>query len=470
MPISLDEFVRSLTDTGIMPAEEVTSLVTNFSEDQTGVDVEKLAKELVRQQKLTRFQASVIFRRQARGLRFGDYIVLDKLGSGGMGQVFKSENRQTGQTVAIKLLRATYTKSQRAVARFYREAETAMRLKHRNLVSMLEAGEWNGLHFLVMELIDGRDVRSVIKEKGPLSVAAALDVLLQAALGLEHAHQQGIVHRDIKPANLLLETTGRVIVLDLGLARLEDPDEEGEGEGEGAGRLTMPGTFLGTLEYVAPEQAVDAHDVDGRCDIYSLGCTLHYLLRGRPPYRRENAAQTLLAHCSDPIPNLRYDVPGIPERLAALFVRMVAKKPAERVSTMTEVVAELNACLREVPGNPAAPAAAGRATAAESQPLSPGTAAAMNPKGGSVSRTERHAGVPPSESPRSRHSDSEIPADSADKSRDSVGVASDDTSLSEQRPPSRLARALSAAGSTVRAQVSAARSFAGRLFNRIRRR
>jgi serine/threonine protein kinase len=462
MPISLDEFVRSLTDTGILPAEEVTSLVTSFSEDQAGIDVEKLAKELVRQQKLTRFQASVIFRRQARGLRFGDYVVLDKLGSGGMGQVFKSENRQTGQIVAIKLLRATYTKSQRAVARFYREAETAMRLKHRNLVSVLEAGEWNGLHFLVMELIDGRDVRSVIKENGPLSVASAIDVLCQAALGLEHAHQQGIVHRDIKPANLLLDATGRLVVLDLGLARLEDPDEEGEGED--AGRLTMPGTFLGTLEYVAPEQAVDAHDVDGRCDIYSLGCTLHYLLRGRPPYRRENAAQTLLAHCHEPIPNLREEVAGIPERLAALFERMVAKKPADRVATMTDVVAELEACRRELQGISASPASPGAPPGGGKQSnLQTESTTARVPE----SRNERPTGAPPS---RTSPSGSEIPADGTDKSCESEGNATDDTSLSQTVYPSRFARALSAAGSTVRAQITAARSLAGRLLGRLRRR
>ena len=158
MPISLDEFVRSLTDTGILPVEEVTSIVSSLPDDRTAVDVEKLAKLLVRQEKLTRFQASVIFRRQSRGLRFGDYIVLDKIGSGAMGQVFKAENRRTRELVALKLLRATYTKSERAVARFYREANTAARLKHSNLVSVVDAGERNGLHFLVMELVEGRDV------------------------------------------------------------------------------------------------------------------------------------------------------------------------------------------------------------------------------------------------------------------------------------------------------------------------
>ncbi len=348
MSISLDEFVRSLTDTGILPMEEVTSMVSSLPEDRKGVDVEKLARDLIRQQKLTRFQASVIFKRQTRGLRFGDYIVLDKIGSGGIGQVFKAENRRTGQLVALKLLRATFTKSERAVARFYREAETASRLKHRNLISVVDAGEKSGLHFLVMELVEGQDVRSIVKEKGPLSVAQAIDVIMQAARGLECAHQNGVVHRDIKPANLFLEKSGRVVVLDLGLARIEESADESDDQDNN--RLTQPGHFLGTLDYVSPEQTADAHEVTERSDVYSLGCALYYLLTGQPPYRRENAALILFAHCQDPIPNLAEDVPGVSERLADLFRGMMAKKAADRVASMTEVIAELERCSAELKG------------------------------------------------------------------------------------------------------------------------
>jgi serine/threonine protein kinase len=353
MPISLDEFVQSLTDTGILPAAEVTSLVGSLPDDRAGVDVEKLARELVRQQKLTRFQASVIFRRQSRGLRFGDYIVLDKIGSGGMGQVFKAENRRTGEIVALKLLRASYTKSHNAVTRFYREAGMAARLKHPNLVSVTEAGEWNGLHFLVMELVDGRDVRATLKEHGPYSVVDAIDIIMQAARGLQYAHEQGIVHRDIKPANLLRDKSGRVVVLDLGLARLDEAADDDDGQEHG--RLTMPGHFLGTLDYISPEQTADAHEVDARSDIYSLGCTLYYLLHGRPPYRRDNAALILFAHCQDPIPRLGEGLTGVSERLEGHFQRMLAKKAADRVATMNEVIAELERCrnelLREVAGS-----------------------------------------------------------------------------------------------------------------------
>jgi len=454
MPISLDEFVQSLSDTGILPPEEVTSLVSSFSEDRAGVDVEKLARELVRQQKLTRFQASVIFRRQSRGLRFGDYIVLDKIGSGGMGQVFKAENRRTGQTVALKLLRATYTKSQRAVARFYRESESAMRLKHKNLVSVFEAGEWNGLHFLVMELIEGCDVRSMIKEKGPLSVKSAIDVLLQAARGLEHAHEQGIVHRDIKPANLLLDAAGRLVVLDLGLARLDETDQEGEGED--AGRLTMPGTFLGTLEYVAPEQAVDAHDVDGRCDIYSLGCSLHYLLKGRPPYRGENAAQTLLAHCHEPIPDLRQEIPEIPERLAALFERMMAKKPADRVATMTEVVAELEACHHELEGGDVKQRAGSEPVAAKGASAAPASSKAVAPNAGIASPDELAAGADISRIVSTERSAPELATEHADQMPSAIQLEDEATVSSPSQRSSRIGRVLSASRSAISRPFTAA--------------
>lgn len=395
MSITLDEFIRSLADTGILPFDELSSMVNSLPEDRASVDVEQLAQDLVHQQKLTRFQAAVIFRRQSRGLRIGEYLVLDKIGSGGMGQVFKAKHRQTGDRVALKLLRASFSKSERAVARFYREAEAARRLQHRNVVSIGDAGEWNGLHFLVMELIDGRDVRSIIKEKGPLSVTAALDVTLQAARGLEYAHRQGIVHRDIKPANLLLDKNGRVVVLDLGLARLEELATEGDEPGQPVGRLTMAGHFVGTLEYASPEQAVDAHEVDGRTDIYSLGCTLHYLLRGRPPYRRETTALILLAHYQDPIPSL-LDVLGVSTRVDSLFQRMMAKQPDHRIGSMAEVVAEMEACLqelkqggpsREIPARPATavpkgtPAALSETRKSEPDPLrgSTGRSTVRNP-------------------------------------------------------------------------------------------
>ena len=279
--------------------------------------------------------------------------------------------------------------------------------------------------------------------------------MVQAARGLEHAHEQGIVHRDIKPANLFLDATGRVVVLDLGLARLEETDQEGEGED--AGRLTMPGTFLGTLEYVAPEQAVDAHDVDGRCDIYSLGCSLYYLLRARPPYRRENAAQTLLAHCHDPIPDLREETAGVPERLVTVFQRMMAKKPADRVATMTDVVAELEACKKELEGGTATPRAG----------IEPVPAAAGAPPGksapadsGGVSPDEPVAGanlLPAATTARAKAP--EVASGSADTLSSAVQTEADESVSARSRRSSRITQVLFAAGSAIRKPFAATGKF-----------
>ena len=447
MPISLDEFLKSLTETGILPTQELTSIVSSLPDDRAGVDVEKLAQELVRQQKLTRFQASVIFRRQSRGLRIGDYIVLDKIGSGGMGQVFKAENRKTHELVALKLLRASFSKSEKAVARFYREANTASRLKHRNLVSVCDAGEWNGLHYLVMEMIEGREIRSIIKEKGPLTVKSAIDVVLQTARGLEYAHQHGIVHRDIKPANLLLDRTGRVVVLDLGLARLEETANEEEGQD--VVRLTMPGHFMGTLEYASPEQAVDAHEVDGRTDIYSLGCTLYYLLRGRPPFRRETVALILLAHCQDPIPDLQAEVTGVSDRLGSLFRRMMAKKVADRCVSMTEVISELEICQQEIrtkvksPSADSIPVVRVGAPVPEPQSSEPAPVSVAAPRNARAESAAEHAvtpAPPPSPVPQTppaaplREDFAEISSDSSTPERPAHSLELDRAAQQEEEP------------------------------------
>lgn len=347
MPVSFDDFLRSLSDTGLLPPDEVSSIMDHLPADKTAVNVEQFAKDLVKQKKLTRFQAAAIYQGQSKGLCFGDYVVLDKIGSGGMGQVFKAEHRRLKRQVAIKLLRASSGKSEKAVKRFQREAETAAKLKHPNIVGVHDAGELNGMHFIVMEYVEGRDLQSVIKEKGSFTSDLAANYILQAARGLHHAHENGVVHRDIKPSNLLLDKDGRVTILDMGLARLDQPSDSGEGgaEGEDDGRLTMPGQMMGTVNYVSPEQAVDAHEVDARSDVYSLGCTFYYLLRGKPPYSRENMALTLLAHCEAPIPNLCEEIPGFSEPLNAVFRRMMAKKAADRFANMTELIEAMESCL-----------------------------------------------------------------------------------------------------------------------------
>ena len=220
-----------------------------------------------------------------------------------MGVVFKARHRRLGRVGALKILPPSFARDRSAVMRFRREVEAAGRLKHPNLVAAQDADEDRGVHFLVMDYVEGRDLDRVVRDRGPMQVTQAIDCLIQAARGLEAAHAQGIVHRDIKPGNLMLDNAGTVRVLDLGLARIVDAANPfGKST---AGRLTESGMYMGTVDYMAPEQAEDSHRVDHRADIYSLGCTLYYLLTGQEPFLGETMLKRLMAHMERPAPSLR---------------------------------------------------------------------------------------------------------------------------------------------------------------------
>lgn len=263
--------------------------------------------------------------------QLGDYRLVARLGGGGMGTVYKAVHQRMGRTVALKVLRPELQRDPRWLQRFEREVRAAARLTHPNVVAALDAREQDGLHYLITEFVDGRDLAETVRSQGPLPVSDAVDCIVQAARGLDCAHRQGLVHRDIKPANLLRAADGTVKVLDLGLARFAD-DEAG---------LTRTGMVMGTAAFMAPEQARDTHRADARSDIYSLGCTLFFLLTGRPVFSGASEVDTILSHVTQPVPSLAAAVPGIPPELEAAFRRLVAKDPAERLQTAAEVIAAL---------------------------------------------------------------------------------------------------------------------------------
>ena len=259
----------------------------------------------------------------------GEYTLLEELGGGGMGRVFKAVHRKMNRTVAVKLLPESLVQSPESVERFQREVQALARLSHPNIVAVHDAGAADGTHFYVMDLVDGEDLARLVREHGPMPVEQALDCILQAARGLEYAHAQGVVHRDIKPSNLILDRDGTVKILDLGIARFQPlPEQAGDD-------LTKTGCVLGTVDYMAPEQAMNTRRADHRADIYSLGCTLYFLLTGQPLFGGETVMERLVAHREHPVPSLRKACPAAPPWLDGIFRKMVAKKPEDRYQSVT---------------------------------------------------------------------------------------------------------------------------------------
>lgn len=266
------------------------------------------------------------------------YRVLGVLGRGGMGTVYKAEQTLLERPVVLKVIRPELVAQPNVVQRFQREARLAARLTHPNVVTVYEAEEFGSTQMLVMEFIEGVSLAQMVADRGLLPVAEACELIRQAAVGLEYIHSQGLVHRDIKPHNLLVSSTGQVKILDLGLATLKGGQKSTEGE------LTADRQFLGTVDYAAPEQWESSRDVDIRADIYSLGCTLYYLLAGQTPFpntKYSTMMQQMWAHSQAPLPPIRELRADLPEEIAAILARMLAKNREERYARPEEVAAAL---------------------------------------------------------------------------------------------------------------------------------
>jgi serine/threonine protein kinase/formylglycine-generating enzyme required for sulfatase activity len=277
------------------------------------------------------------------GTKLGPYELVRKLGQGGMGAVYEARHTKLNKTFALKVLPPGFASNEAAVTRFEREMQAIGQLDHPHIIKATDAGEWNGTHILVMEYVEGTDLSVLVKTRGPLSVRDACKAIRQAALGLQHAHEHGLVHRDIKPSNLFVTKSGQIKLLDLGLARLGDDGEQQRG-------LTSVGQILGTPDYMAPEQWDDTHSVDARADLYSLGCTLCFVLTGRAPYAdvtKSSLLQLMKAHVEGAIPNLTDIRLDVPPELNAIFVRLLAKQAEDRYPNAAEVIAALEPFTRK---------------------------------------------------------------------------------------------------------------------------
>ncbi len=284
--------------------------------------------------------------------QLGDYALKEKLGSGGMGQVFLAEHVRMQRTVALKMLPGQLMKDQQAVDRFYEEIRAASRVLHPNIVAAFDAGEDHGIHYLAMEYVDGMTLTNRVATRGPMSVGEAASIIRQASMGLLHAHRAGIIHRDVKPGNIMRSKDGTVKVLDLGLARISTaglttrhPAVLAAQKADSASKDIVnarpaKGRLVGTLSFMSPEQLEDADTADSRSDIYSLGATLYFLLTGQPPFTGEYLEQ-VYGHRHGEIPDLMQVRRDVDMQFANLFRRMMAKKPHARYTSLDEVIEDL---------------------------------------------------------------------------------------------------------------------------------
>ena len=336
--VTRETFQELLTKSRLLTAKQLADVASRSTVDAGWTPV-RAARNMIARGWLTEWQARQLLSGRY-GFFMGKYKLLDRLGAGGMGVVFKAHHPMTDRTVAVKVMAQSLLSNPEAAARFQREVRLVCALNHPNIIAAYDADEAGGAHFLVMEYVEGRDLASLVKNDGPLGVARAVNCVVQAATGLAHAHDMGIVHRDIKPANLLLDGKGLVKILDLGLARL-DEQLGGAGDSTASVALTRRGMVVGTVDYMSPEQAEEICAADARSDIYSLGCTLCYLLTGQSVYKGTTPMKRLFAHREQPIPSLRERRGEIPPALDAVFERMVAKCPEARFPTMHEVISAL---------------------------------------------------------------------------------------------------------------------------------
>ena len=335
MSLTLEAFRRAVEGSEVVSLRLLDDFWRHLPADS---EPQSAAAELVQAGLLTDWQCRKILKGRSKGFVLGKYVLLDRLGSGGMSNVYLAEHRDMRRRVAIKVLPKSRADNPAYVKRFRTEAQAAAALDHPHVVRAFDFScEEDGPPYLVMEYVQGRNLEQLVQEQGSPAPEVAADYIRQAALGLHAAHLAGMVHRDVKPANLHCDADGLVKVLDLGLARFVDMNEASTHDGRRH--------VVGTADFLAPEQAHDSRGVDARADIYSLGCTLYYLLTGRLPFPKGSVAERLVQHQKaqpKPIAALR---PAVPQSLICICERMMAKKPDQRFQSMAAVVREIETWL-----------------------------------------------------------------------------------------------------------------------------
>jgi serine/threonine protein kinase len=340
MKFTVENVCGLLIGSKLLAPDEVKAIYTRWQGEarEAAGDLAPFTRWLVANQFVTEYQAALVAKGHTEGFFINQYKILDRLGRGRMAGVYKAVH-QLGQVVAIKVLPPSRGKNPQMLARFQRETRLAVRLKHPNVVRSFQVGQYRGLHYLVMEYLEGETLDLVLQRRKRLPAQEAARLAAQALQGLQHIHEQGLVHRDLKPTNLMLvplapksdaDTTlhATVKILDIGLGRVLN--DEGDNPDEG---LTTEGTILGTPDYLAPEQARDPRAIDIRADIYSLGCVLYHMVTGQTPFPDTNVLSQMVRHATEMPKPLKELVPNIPDGLQHVINAMLAKEPGQRFAT-----------------------------------------------------------------------------------------------------------------------------------------
>ncbi len=328
---AVDDFLRKILRSGLLSREQLQTTLRSLPKDRRE-EVSAITDHLIAHSKLTRFQTWKLQQGITLGLTLGPYQILTPLGRGGMGTVYLALDTRTQQHVALKILppRAA-RREERLLARFQREMELSQKIKHPHLARTIEAGVFQNIHYIAMEYIPGQTLYRIVSLQGPLSVARAANLFAEVAAALGSAHAQGVIHRDMKPSNIMVTPHDHAKVLDLGLAFTEGEEVEDVEVVGGKGYI------VGSIDYMAPEQTRDPTNIDGRADLYALGCCLYFALTGKPPFPDGTVYGKVKAHRHEAPAPIRDKNPQVPETFAALIHRLTAKSPADRFATAADV-------------------------------------------------------------------------------------------------------------------------------------
>jgi serine/threonine protein kinase len=352
LPASIADFVDNLQQSGLYSTRTIQALQEEFAYAQTG---EELAASLVAAGRLTRYQADSILAGKIKALVLGQYVILNQIGKGGLGRVYKAMHKTMNRVVAIKVLAPKLVQTEHAKRLFQREVLATAKLQHPNIVTAYDASTKGGRYYLVMEYVHGPNLEELVQKRGPLKPSLACEIIRQAALGLQAAHEQDMLHRDLKPANLLIQAgiarhgkSFAVKLVDFGLARLQTNNPE-----IGGTILLRANTVMGTPDFISPEQARNMHEVDIRSDLYSLGCTFYFLLTGRVVFPGGTAMEKLVKHSQDEPPDLQELRPDMPPDVAQVVHKLLAKDPNDRYQTPLDLVQALDALASPGPSSSA---------------------------------------------------------------------------------------------------------------------